>query len=514
MKREVRRVLKPINCNRESMKKVRWGMIPIILIVILLSTNRIVVATDWLDNFNDGNISDWTEDSGSFTAASNYLECTSAGVIYKTSTNTNGSWLFDLWEDYWFGVDQHVFFMSTLQQPNMTSGYSISLEYGGDSNVTLYRWENNVKTILGRTSLYNWTGSWTSYNVSRTSDGYFEVRRNGTVYISATDNVIIQSNYFVYTVTGVGLGLDNIGISQLLVPTTTTATTTTTSTTTTTTTTTITTGPTGEYPGPLDSVIIIGIACALYVGLPGAVFEVALNAVTSRAYGLGRFYSGANVGRINKRVTIKYSATHVKNKRYYLTVYVHNRGVSLKLPEQQKGKVEVGPDQRSKDSHEFPDESIFRIRVDCDIIFWGSTTDYVTVAKKQDVASRIFSGTPREPGIAPLEITLREERMDGDSKPIATFNAEVTIIEPPTIIRGRQVPTWLIRISVLAPLLIGLFYYIWRFWFGVVQPSNFNEYMTMMDPILGGAISLLLGGQFLREKYKSIVKELDTPRED
>ena len=487
-----------------SRRRLRCGIFIVVLFVILLSLNQTAEATDWSDNFDDGDISDWTEYSGSFSAASNYLECISSGMIYKTSTNTNGSWLFDLWEDYWLGVEQHVFFMSTHLESNTTHGYSISLEYGGDSNITLYRWINDTRTVLGRTSIYNGTQCWSYYNVSRTSDGYFEVKRNGTVYISVTDNAINQSNYFVYEVFGAGRGLDNVVLFQLPIVT---PTTTTTGPTNTTTTTII---PPDSDSEILEQVITIVVASFIYVGVPAAIVETTLNAAISTAYQIRPRFSSVNIARINKTVTMDYWTTREKNKKFHLTIYIHNESANLKLHQHQKKILKVGPDNQQLETGEFPDKSEIRIVVFCDIFDFDINTQYVTISKDQEIASRRFSATPRRVGTASLRVELHVVDKTEDKPPIGELQTNVQVVEPLITVLGRQVPKWILRVVSISPALLSLFLFTGSFFFGFDLPSTYAEYAILFNPLVAWIISFIITGLISFKVYKVIVKELDT----
>ena len=207
--------------EKERVRKLgslKCGALPIavfgavfMLFVGLIGIVDVYAANGWSDDFNDGDYDGWEVVYGEFVASSNVLRAVSSGfnVIYHNSTCAYGVWLFDLWENSTAQIDQHVFFISLDWTLNFTTGYSVSLEYGVISNLTLYRWVDDVSTILARTQLPSSPPGWYSYNVTRTQLGHFDVLRDGVPELFADDNTITTSDYFVYDADGGG-AIDNI----------------------------------------------------------------------------------------------------------------------------------------------------------------------------------------------------------------------------------------------------------------------------------------------------------------
>ncbi|MHA1904123.1 MAG: hypothetical protein ACXADL_09420 [Candidatus Thorarchaeota archaeon] len=200
--------LEGLKCRTLSI--VAFGVI-LMLFVGLNGVVDVYAANGWSDDFDDGNYDDWNVVYGQFDASSNVLRAEASGinVIYHNSTCAYGVWLFDLWENSTAQIDQHVFFISLDWTLNDTTGYSVSLEYGATSTLTLYRWDNDVSTVLARTDLPDDPPGWYSYNVTRTQDGHFDVLRDGTPELFADDNTITTSDYFVYD-SNEGGAIDNI----------------------------------------------------------------------------------------------------------------------------------------------------------------------------------------------------------------------------------------------------------------------------------------------------------------
>ena len=184
------------------------------LVLGLLSPLSVYAANGWSDDFNDGNYDDWTVASGQFSASTfelnTFMSDLGLNTIYHNSTCAYGHWLFELWENV---TDQHVFFISTHWNTNLTEAYSVSLEYGTVSNLTLYKWDGLVSTVLDRTTLeVAPPGGYHSYNVTRSDMGHFDVLRDGILKLSADDNTITTSQYYIYSLNGIG-AIDNIVVS-------------------------------------------------------------------------------------------------------------------------------------------------------------------------------------------------------------------------------------------------------------------------------------------------------------
>ncbi|MCK4566424.1 MAG: hypothetical protein KAU48_03855 [Candidatus Thorarchaeota archaeon] len=188
-------------------------MVGIFLVVCLLSILSIQARANvlWQEDFEDGDYDGWVVVEGAFDASSKYLEATQSGwnTIYNKSEVACGQWLYDLHEDPVVGLDYHVFFIGYETQN--ISGYSLSLEYGPISNLTLYLWEIGEKTVLDRGTIPTDNIAWVNYNISRNSDGFFQVVRVSEVFLSAEDDTYIASQNFLFNTEEDG-AIDNITI--------------------------------------------------------------------------------------------------------------------------------------------------------------------------------------------------------------------------------------------------------------------------------------------------------------
>ncbi|MFW9812515.1 MAG: hypothetical protein ACFFF9_08660 [Candidatus Thorarchaeota archaeon] len=186
----------------------------LILVASLFAPLAVNAAYVWTDNFNDGDYNNWTVLYGTFSATSFELNTFASpggiNTIYHDSLCVYGNWVFELWENE---TDQDVFFISTDWNTNLTDAYSISLEYGTTSYVKLYIWDGLSSTELDSAVITpEYPGGYHYYNITRSSTGHFDVLRDGILELTADDNTITTSKYFIYSLNGIG-AIDNIFVS-------------------------------------------------------------------------------------------------------------------------------------------------------------------------------------------------------------------------------------------------------------------------------------------------------------
>lgn len=259
----------------------------VFLLVIGAFSTPVSAAVAWSDDFSDGNTDGWTILGGAFdtpVSPKYSLTCSPAGLsmIYHPSTQFNGNWLFELYED---GTDEReieVLFMATGTTLQDFEGYSIHLRYWeSDYDVALFRWNySSIFDVSMKTPLdqYNiWTSGstlpdpgWHWYNVTRDLDGNFTVSRDDIIIITTSpeveefefDGPNNTSDKFVVKAEEYA-SIDTIVVGTDLPPITTETTSTTSVTTSTTTTTTTTTN--GIQPDLTSLLPIIGIGGAVVI---------------------------------------------------------------------------------------------------------------------------------------------------------------------------------------------------------------------------------------------------------
>jgi hypothetical protein len=166
-----------------------------------------VAEVYWSDYFNDGDYEGWTVLEGSFTVPSSPKHCLRAGsgsmnMIYHPSIQTNGTWLFEMYEDGNEERSIEVLFMATGMQPEEFEGYSIWLVYNPtEYGITFSRWnyssyfEHSARCILYRHQL--WTEemdlpepAWHTFNITRTADGDILVSRDSEQIVTSTPETL------------------------------------------------------------------------------------------------------------------------------------------------------------------------------------------------------------------------------------------------------------------------------------------------------------------------------------
>lgn len=259
----------------------------VFLLVIGAFSTPVSAAVAWSDDFSDGNTDGWTILGGAFdtpVSPKYSLTCSPAGLsmIYHPSTQFNGNWLFELYED---GTDEReieVLFMATGTTLQDFEGYSIHLRYWeSDYDVALFRWnyssyvDRSAKWTLGQYDIWT-SGStlpdpgWHWYNVTRDLDGNFTVSRDDIIIITTSpeveefefDGPNNTSDKFVVKAEEYA-SIDTIVVGTDLPPITTETTSTTSATTSTTTSTTTTTN--GTQPDLTSLLPIIGIGGAVVI---------------------------------------------------------------------------------------------------------------------------------------------------------------------------------------------------------------------------------------------------------
>jgi len=178
----------------------------VFLLVIGAFSTPVSAAVAWSDDFSDGNHDGWTIIDGLFDTpiSPKYsLICGPAGLsmIYHPSSQVNGNWIFELYEDGNIESDIEILFIATGTTLEDFEGYSIHLRYWeSDYDVALFRWnyssyvDRSAKWTLGQYDI--WTSEstlpdpgWHWYNITRNLDGNFTVSRDDIIIITTSPEV-------------------------------------------------------------------------------------------------------------------------------------------------------------------------------------------------------------------------------------------------------------------------------------------------------------------------------------
>ena len=151
---------------------------------------------DFIDNFNDSDYSGWTVLEGAFSVDESpekrLVGMNGANLIAHPSTRTNGTWLFEMYENSTTESDVEMMFMTQGTTLEEIEGYSLKVRYHDPYNyVNLCR--RNYSSNYNRS--VNWAleqyrpeddyAGWFTYNITRTENGDIYVTRNGELVIDA-----------------------------------------------------------------------------------------------------------------------------------------------------------------------------------------------------------------------------------------------------------------------------------------------------------------------------------------
>jgi hypothetical protein len=414
--------------------------------------------------------------------------------------------LFDLWVDNMTTVDQHIFFMSSDSNVNVTDGYSVSIEYGAVSNLTLYRWNSLARVILDRTELPSIPPSWVSFNVTRTDDGHFIVKRDGSQDLSGDDSTIWTSAYFVFQVWGSGVRLDNLTVAALSVVTSPTGTTTTTTTSSTTT-------PTPPPNGPIDfeTIVKVGLAGLAILGVPAAALQALMS--SSLAYTVRPSLAPMSISQVQRQASLEYWETMVlkkkkKQKPYELTVYLHREGADLIAYKEEHKVLEAQRTETLDKQLDLPDASEVEIKVRCKnaaLLSFSPERTVVKISKRQEVVHCTIYVTPKSIGESEIEIEFRVLGEIHESIPRDVLKARVEVAAEPFKIRGRPIPRRALHIWNFVLASIAFVLVILVFVLGVELPSNLQEYAAV-SPFLAIIVTFFVATPVVSKLNTAILR--------
>jgi pectate lyase len=164
-------------------------------LLFFTSLNPVVAAEVWSDNFDDGNYDGWTVTTGEWDATTNALETYYATTsvhmcrIWHESNVTVGTWSFDVFYPH-SNPEPVILFMANGTDPvgaqeDDYQGYGLRIS---DDNIFLLiqdgDWDRGTQ-LLASAEVGDWVGTWTSFDITRDSDGVIKV------YVNATSNVAV-----------------------------------------------------------------------------------------------------------------------------------------------------------------------------------------------------------------------------------------------------------------------------------------------------------------------------------
>jgi len=169
-------------------------------------------ATVWSDDFNDGNYSGWTVESGMFSAEEKNLNPLLDGdsnIIYHSSLVAKGTWSFDAYFTAFGGGAAE--FMLTMDN----YGYELEMPYA--NMIQLYRMAGPDQVRVVYYTFQKSLSGWQHFDITRDSKGRLCIYHNGTLVIDIVDIVdtsYSESQFFVYIALNSGQAIDNIVVSN------------------------------------------------------------------------------------------------------------------------------------------------------------------------------------------------------------------------------------------------------------------------------------------------------------
>ena len=202
----------------------------------ILPLSSVVSAELWSDDFNDGNIDDWSvwgwnstdaeKDEGNFTLTDGSLRAQgeNTSIASHVCQMTTGTWSFDV---DCVPTDNNHFYIAFFTGEPTNDTLDPPYEYGImvvtgvfaslDTEFVLYRRSAGSLTIaslIGRYNLSTVTG-WHHIDITRDTNGRFYVYFNGTLEISGVDTTFNNAEYFSFYTNG-GPAIDNIVVSDTI----------------------------------------------------------------------------------------------------------------------------------------------------------------------------------------------------------------------------------------------------------------------------------------------------------
>ncbi len=157
--------------------------------------NYCSAAVVWTDNFEDGDISDWTVELGTFSVADGSLRGSGAtNAIRHASATAYGTWSFDA-EIVGMSSVYVSFLAGETSGGIATSCYCLRINR---FDMQLLQSTNYQNTLLNTYDPAENIAGWLHIEVIRDASGHFTISVNGTLQLEATDTTHGSSNYFVY----------------------------------------------------------------------------------------------------------------------------------------------------------------------------------------------------------------------------------------------------------------------------------------------------------------------------
>ena len=195
----------------------RYGSIVFLLLIgtlfltiIHLNDQYCSAAVVWTENFEDGDIDDWTVELGTFSVADGSLRgSTTTNAIRHASTTAYGTWEFDT-EVVGMSAVYVSFLAGETSGGIATSCYCLRINR---FDMQLLQSTSYQNTLLDTYDPTENIEGWLHIEISRDASGQFTISVNGTQQLTATETTYSTSNYFMFYCNA-NCALDNIEIDD------------------------------------------------------------------------------------------------------------------------------------------------------------------------------------------------------------------------------------------------------------------------------------------------------------
>ena len=165
----------------------------------------------WQDDFEDRNLEGWTVSYGDFTVENGTLtfeeiERQPMGRVYHPSTGAYGSWSFDIFGKFW-----HVDFIADSDFLTYIYGYVFGTKLDPEPGFEFYKILNASVETIGKYDA-DISDDWHHVNITRNTEGHFEVYIDRELVMQGTDASIMTSSFFIYHTRMNGSAIDNIEV--------------------------------------------------------------------------------------------------------------------------------------------------------------------------------------------------------------------------------------------------------------------------------------------------------------
>ena len=178
--------------------------------VCLNEQNYCTAAVVWSDNFEDGEISDWTLELGTFSVGDGSLRGSDgANAISHASSMAYGSWTFDT-EIVGMSAVYVSFIAGEISNGISTSCYCLRINR---FDMRVLESTNYQNTVLATYDPAENIEGWLHIEITRSASGNFIILVNDTQQFDVTDTTHGSSNYFVFYCNA-NCAIDNIEIDD------------------------------------------------------------------------------------------------------------------------------------------------------------------------------------------------------------------------------------------------------------------------------------------------------------